>query len=355
MLVLHNIRFSSETQFGLPHPKRSSEENMDRFLISLVIWTSLAFGQGSHQTSSPRAAVPQDPGPIGTVAGNGWVKRTLDLKIAEPSGGTIKSWFILAPPRALCTINVDGTKRYSGRFGNLFMSRASIMSSATGNDGYTSRYFSVTNTGLENGYTAGHNAYFDIPFRDSVRITIVGDTSWAAFYNIFYEIGRRDHGRHNEFFAVTGDSLLADANVNDTLLVLKKVGRGAYWSMYFWMLSDSITGNNRAFEERDFYCVPDGRNVHLSTGTEDYCGYYYNWESAAGLGSRTSDFHGSPTFGQRKDKRYLDAFYRIHELDQIPFENEFVLYWESWPDWRNIPQSRYCHIGYCIIYYLERL
>jgi hypothetical protein len=294
-----------------------------------------------------------DPGPIGTLAGNTWVDRTLDLKIAPAGGGTVRSWFILAPPRAMCTIRVDGTTRYSGRFGNLFMSRASVMSSATGNDGFTSRYFSVTNTGLENGATAGHNAYFDIPFSDSVNVRITADTAWAAFNNIYYETGKRPGGRYREFYACTGDSLLADSEVDDTLLALGHCGRGVYWSMYFWMLSDSVTGNNRAYEERDFYCVPDGKTVHLSTGTEDYCGYYYNWESAAGLGSRTSDFHGSPTFGKRKDNRYLDAFYRIHEKDRIPFENGFTLYWESWKDWRMYPQSRYCHIGYTIIYYLE--
>jgi hypothetical protein len=132
------------------------------------------------------------------------------------------------------------------------------------------------------------------------------------------------------------------------------VGRGALWSVYFWMLSDSLQENNRAFEERDFYCVPDGRSVHLSTGTEDYCGYYYNWQSAAGLGSRTTDFHGSPTFGKRADQRYLDAFYRIHDLDAIPFENDFIFYWEAWDGWPRIPRSRYCHIGYTLIYYLEQ-
>jgi len=345
---------------------------MNRILIVLVLCASVAWG-GGRNAGTPagrKAALPppaaemnpvlppdgpgsDDPGPIGTAAWNGWVDATLNLKIANTSGGTIKSWFILAPPRAMCTIRVDGTKRYTGRFGNLFMSRASIMSSATNNDGYTSRYFSVTNTGLENGYTAGHNAYFDIPFSDSVNVTIVGDTAWAAFYNIFYEIGRRARGRYNEFYAVTGDSLLADANVNDTLLVLRSAGKGAYWSMYFWMLSDSARENNRAYEERDFYCVPDGNSVHLSTGTEDYCGYYYNWQSAAGLGSRTSDFHGSPTFGKRSDNRYLDAFYRIHELDRIPFNDDFTLYWESWGGWPGYLPSRYCHIGYAIIYYLE--
>jgi hypothetical protein len=313
---------------------------------SLIVIICLSLARAAWGTTG-------DPGPIGTLAGNGWVDRTLDLTIASPTGGTVRSWFILAPPRAMCTIRVDGTTRYHGRFGNLFMSRASIMSSATGNDGFTSRYFSVTNTALENGSTAGHNAYFDIPFSDSVNVRIAADTTWAAFYNIFYEIGRLPGGRYNEFYAATGDSLLTDASVNDTLLALGACGKGAYWSMYFWMLSDSTTGNNRAFEERDFYCVPDGRNVHLSTGTEDYCGYYYNWESAAGLGSRTSDFHGSPTFGKRKDNRYLDAFYRIHELDRIPFENGFTLYWESWDGWRGIPQSRFCHIGYAVIYYLE--
>jgi hypothetical protein len=301
-----------------------------------------------------RPAPPDDPGMIGTVANNHWVTGTLNLRVAHPSGGTIKSWFILAPPRAWCTITVDRTVRYAGRFGNLFMSRASVMPNGTGNDGYTSRYFSVTNTAGENGGTAGHNAYFDIPFRDSVNIAIAADTTWAAFYNIFYEIGRRERGRYNEFYAVTRDSVLSDADANDTLLVLKDTGRGVYWSMYFWMLSDSTKENNRAFEERDFYCVPDGRSVHLSTGTEDYCGYYYNWESAPGLGSRTSDFHGSPTFGKRADGRYLDAFYRIHELDRIPFNNDFTFYWESWPGWRAIPRSRFCHLGYALIYYLER-
>jgi hypothetical protein len=303
-------------------------------------------------TCSPDTA--GDPGMIGTVAGNSWVDGTLKLHVADPSGGTIRSWFILAPPRATCTISVDGTTRYAGRFGNLFMSRASVMPNATGNRGYTSRYFSVTNTALENGSTAGHNAYFDIPFSDSVNITIAGDTAWAAFYNIFYEKGRRQRGRYNEFYACTRDSVLADADVNDTLLAVPSGGRGAYWSMYFWMLSDSTKENNRAFEERDFYCVQDGHSVHLSTGTEDYCGYYYNWESAGGLGSPTTDFHGSPAFGKRPDGRYLDAFYRIHELDRIPFNKEFVLYWEAWPGWKSIPRSRYCHLGYALIYYLER-
>jgi hypothetical protein len=306
-----------------------------------------AGGQSAKRSSR------EDPGPIGTLAGISRAETTLNLRIAETSGGTVRSWYILAPPRAHCRIHVDGTKRYAGRFGNLFMSRASIMSTATGNDGFTSRYFSVTNTGLENGYTAGHNAYFDIPFADSVNITITGDTAWVAFYNIFYEIGRRPAGRYNEFYAVTGDSLATDAAMNDTLLALGSVGRGVYWSMYYWMLSDSARENNRAYEERDFYCVQDGRSIHLSTGTEDYCGYYYNWQSAADLGSRTTDFHGSPTFGKRKDNRYLDAFYRIHELDPIPFDNDFILYWESWDGWPRIPQSRYCHIGYSIIYYLE--
>jgi hypothetical protein len=212
------------------------------------------------------------------------------------------------------------------------------MSSATGNDGFTSRYFSVTNTGLENGATAGHNAYFDIPFSDSVNVRIAGDTAWAAFYNIFYEIGRRPRGRYNEFYARTGDSLLADSNIDDTLLVLKSAGRGAYWSMYFWMLSDSVTGNNRAYEERDFYCVPDGRPVHLSTGTEDYCGYYYNWESAAGLGSRTSDFHGSPTFGKSERTAVISTpFTASTNWTRYPFGNDFILYWESWGDGRGIP------------------
>ena len=71
----------------------------------------------------------------------------------------------------------------------------------------------MTNTGLLNGYTAGHNAYFDVPFSDSVNVTIAGDTAWVAFYNIFYEIGRREKGRYNEFYACTGDSLPTDANV----------------------------------------------------------------------------------------------------------------------------------------------
>jgi len=251
----------------------------------------------------------------------------------------------------MCTITVDRTVRYEGRFGNLFMSRASVLPNATKNAGFTSRYFSVTNTALENGGTAGHNAYFDVPFGDSVNVRITGDTAWAAFYNVFFEVGRHDRGAYNEFFAVSRDSVGSDADVNDTLLVLRGVGRGAYWSMYYWMLSDSVRENNRAFEERDFYCVQDGNSVHLSTGTEDYCGYYYNWESAPGLGTATTDFHGSPTFGKRPDGRYLDAFYRIHELDRIPFEDDFVLYWEAWPGWRNIPRSRYCHIGYAIIYY----
>ncbi len=333
---------------------------MNRLLMSLLLCAQLVCSQSKNTrypsaaaaSESPRVTM-NDPARIETLAGNFWVNATLNLKIANPSGGTIKSWFILAPPRAMCVISVDGTTRFTGRFGNLFMSRASIMPNATGNAGFTSRYFSVTYTGQENGYTAGHNAYFDIPFSDSVSITIVGDTAWAAFYNIYYEIGRRDKGRYNEFYACTGDSLLADANVNDTLLVLNSVGRGAYWAMYFWMLSDSVTGNNRAYEERDFYCVVDGRNIHLSTGTEDYCGYYYNWESAAGLGSRTTDFHGSPTFGKRADNKYLDAFYRIHELDRIPFNNSFRLYWEAWDGWPRYPQSRYCHVGYTIIYYLE--
>jgi hypothetical protein len=329
------------------------DTRVKRLLFALLLAGSMAFGQESRPESSTGGPVSNDPGPIGTLAGIQSGDRTLNLKIADSSGGTIKSWFILAPPRAMCTISVDGTIRFAGRFGNLFMSRASIMSSATGNDGYTSRYFSVTNTGLLNGYTAGHNAYFDVPFSDSVNICIEGDTAWVAFYNIFYEIGRRARGRYNEFYARTGDSLLTDANVNDTLLTLKNVGKGVYWSLYYWMLSDSVTENNRAYEERDFYCVPDGRSVHLSTGTEDYCGYYYNWQSAAGLGSRTSDFHGSPTFGKRPDGRYLDAFYRIHELDRIPFENNFIFYWEFWDGWRQILQSRYCHIGYTIIYYLE--
>jgi hypothetical protein len=320
----------------------NGDAGVRRFLAIVTVFLSCAYG-----------GTADDPGPVGTCAGNTWVDRTLDLRIACPSGGTVKSWFILAPPRAMCTIRVDGTVRYRGRFGNLFMSRASVMSSATGNDGFTSRYFSVTNTALENGATAGHNAYFDIPFSDSVNVCITGDTAWAAFYSILYEMGRKPRGRYSEFYACTGDSLPADANVNDTLLALSAVGRGIYWSIYFWMLSDSVSGNNRAYEERDFYCVPDGRTVHLSTGTEDYCGYYYNWESAAGLGSRTSDFHGSPTFGRRRDNRYLDAFYRIHEPDRIPFENSFTLYWESWDGWPAYPQSRFCHIGYTVIYYLE--
>jgi len=325
-----------------------------RLLITLVLAGSLSCGQGRPAGSANRTLASDDPGPIGTLAGIQSVDRTLNLKVSDTSGGTIKSWFILAPPRAMCRISVDGSVRFTGRFGNLFMSRASVMSSPTGNDGYTSRYFSVTNTGLLNGYTAGHNAYFDVPFSDSVNITITGDTAWVAFYNIFYEIGRREKGRYNEFYACTGDSLPTDASVNDTLLALNNVGKGVYWSLYYWMLSDSLRENNRAYEERDFYCVPDGRSVHLSTGTEDYCGYYYNWQSAAGLGSRTSDFHGSPTFGKMPDGRYLDAFYRIHELDRIPFENSFIFYWESWDGWPKILQSRYCHIGYTIIYYLER-
>jgi hypothetical protein len=291
--------------------------------------------------------------PLRTLANNFWVDSTLHLTIASKTGGTIKSWFILAPPRAICTIRVDGTDRYHGRFGNLFMSRASVMPNATGNDGFTSRYFSVTYTGLQNGYTAGHNAYFDIPFTDSVNITIAAETTWATFYNIFYEVGRREHGRCREFYAATRDSVLSDTDRNDTLLVLMNAGKGAYWSLYFWMVSDSVRENNRAYEERDFYAVVDGEDVHLSTGTEDYCGYYYNWANAPGLGSRTSDFHGSPTFGKRADQRYVDAFYRIHEIDRMPFENNFIFYWEAWKDWPRYPQSRSCHIGYTIIYYLE--
>jgi hypothetical protein len=126
----------------------------------------------------------------------------------------------------------------------------------------------------------------------------VGDTT-GCILQIFYEIGRREKGRYNEFYTCSGDSLPTDANVNDTLLTLKNVGRGVYWSLYYWMLSDSVTENNRAFEERDFYCVPDGRNVHLSTGTEDYCGCCYGKCRRAGI--THFGFHGSPTFGKRSD------------------------------------------------------
>lgn len=326
---------------------------MKRILVALLLAGSVACAQSTRPAASAGMNPADDPGPIGTLAGIKKAEPTLNLTIAHPSGGTVKAWYILAPPRAMCTIRVDGTVRFAGRFGNLFMSRASVMSSPTGNDGFTSRYFSVTNTGLLNGYTAGHNAYFDIPFSDSVNVSITGDTTWISFYNIFYEIGRRERGRFNEFYAATGDSLATDASISDTLLALKDVGRGAYWSLYYWMLSDSNQENNRAYEERDFYCVPDGRRVQLSTGTEDYCGYYYNWQSAAGLGSRTTDFHGSPTFGKRPDGTYLDAFYRIHELDRIPFDDDFLFEWESWENWPTIPRSRHCHIGYTIIYYLE--
>lgn len=327
---------------------------MNTLLLALLLAAPFTWGQTRITDARLQHSPTSDPLPIATLAGIERADPTLSLTIANASGGTITSWYILAPPRAQCTLMVDGSVRFAGRFGNLFMSRASVMESATGNDGYTSRYFSVTNTGLLNGYTVGHNAYFAVPFSDSVTVRIAGDTTWVAFYNIFYEIGRRPNGRYNEFYARTEDSILTDADRNDTLLALSDVGRGIYWSLYYWMLSDSVTGNNRAYQERDFYCVPDGRTVHLSTGTEDYCGYYYNWQSAAGLGSRTTDFHGSPTFGRRADNRFLDAFYRIHELDRIPFENDFVFYWEAWPDWPKIPQSRYCHIGYTIIYYLER-
>ena len=146
---------------------QSSPFHMKSLLLIFLFGAPFAWGQHADQS---------DPGPIGTAAGFTWVNPTLNLKIANPSGGTIKSWYILAPPRALCTIQVDGTTRFTGRFGNLFMSRASIMHTATGNDGFTSRYFSVTNTALENGYTAGHNAYFDVPFSDSVNVSITGDT-----------------------------------------------------------------------------------------------------------------------------------------------------------------------------------
>jgi hypothetical protein len=318
-------------------------------LVLMIVCIRIAAGQDTI----PAAAGHEASHPLRTLAGNFWVDSTLHVKIASPNGGTIKSWYILAPPRGECTIGVDGTERYRGRFGNLFMSRASVMPNATHNDGFTSRYFSVTYTGMQNGGTAGHNAYFDIPFSDSVNITITGDIAWATFYNIFYETGRQPAGRRNEFYACTRDSVLSDTDVNDTLLVLRGVGRGAYWSLYYWMVSDSVMENNRAYEERDFYCVADGVPVHLSTGTEDYCGYYYNWASAPGLGSKTSDFHGSPTFGKRSDQRYVDAFYRIHELDRITFDNDFTFYWESWKDWPRVPRSRFCHIGYTIIYYLE--
>ena len=101
---------------------------MKPICVALVLCASLAFAQGTHVNSpaSSSMASSQDPGPIGTLAGIEWMKKTLDLTIIEPKGGTIKSWFILAPPRAMCTIKVDGTIRYSGRFGNLFMSRASM-------------------------------------------------------------------------------------------------------------------------------------------------------------------------------------------------------------------------------------
>src|SRR5512140_2907397 len=105
---------------------------MIRILLFLVLATSLAIAQPVSIAPSQGGSSSPDPGPIGTLAGIDWMKKTLDLVIVEPKGGTIKSWFILAPPRAMCTIKVDATTRYHGRFGNLFMSRASIMSSATG-------------------------------------------------------------------------------------------------------------------------------------------------------------------------------------------------------------------------------
>ncbi len=211
-------------------------------------------GNAVGQNITPAVPAHEASHPLRTLANNFWVDSTLHLTIASQNGGTIKSWFILAPPRAGCVIAVDGTERYRGRFGNLFMSRASVMPNATHNDGFTSRYFSVTYTGMQNGNTAGHNAYFDIPFSDSVNVTITNDTAWATFYNIFYETGRQPAGRRNEFYACTRDSVLSDADVNDTLLVLRGAGRGTYWSLYYWMVSDSVRENNRAYEERDFYC-----------------------------------------------------------------------------------------------------
>ena len=249
---------------------------------------------------------------------------------------------------------VDGTTRFTGRFGNLFMSRASIMSTATGNDGYTSRYFSVTNTRPpENGYTAGHNAYFDYPLQRFCTVSITGDTTWVAFYNIFYEVGRRHNSRYSEFYAVTADSIPTDASVNDTLLALNNAGRGIYWSLYYWMLSDSVRENNRAYRGKGFLLRTRREERAPFHGNRRLLRLLLQLAECGGIGVETSDFHGSPTFGKLPDRKYLDAFYRIHELDRIPFENNFIFYWESWDGWPKILQSRYCHIGYTIIYYLE--
>jgi len=290
------------------------------------------------------------PPKIATATGIYFNTDSVSIKISSETGGKVKSWFILAPPRGICTISVDGTVRYVGKFGNLFMSRAIEIRSDDGRyQPFTSKYFSVTSI-LAVNHTCGHNTYFDIPFVDSVIVKITDPVPFDTYYNIFYEVGRSTvNSPYTEFYAYSRDSVLSDAKlINDTLLALSNVGKGVYYSLYFWTLGDSASG--RAYLERDFYVTQDGNNIRFATGTEDYPGYYYYFGLNDSMKCTTSDFHGSPTSGVRPDNHYLDCFYRIHEEDRVPFDNDFILYWEKTPDVVDI--SRYCHIGYTVIYYL---
>jgi len=121
--------------------------------------------------------------------------------------------------------------------------------------------------------------------------------------------------------------------------------------MYFWMLSDSVTGNNR-LRGKGLLLRP-GRETRPSVDRDGGL-LWLLLQLGERRGTRVADVGLSrfPTFGRRKDNRYLDAFYRIHELDRIPFGNDFILYWESWGDGRGIPVEILPH-RLRIIYYLE--
>ncbi len=56
---------------------------MKRLLLALLLAASIAQGQERHTESLIGGPASNEPGPIGTLAGNMWVDGTLNLKIAN--------------------------------------------------------------------------------------------------------------------------------------------------------------------------------------------------------------------------------------------------------------------------------
>ncbi len=167
--------------------------------------------------------------------------------------------------------------------------------------------------------SANYLSYIKAPFTSHTRISLVGASGQAIYWNIGYHINNGlNWGLYSHLHAQSASGTYGAGN---PVLFSTSNGPGVIWG------EDAHFNNDvgSALETEVGWNV-DGTQTITSSGTEDYFGSSFDWSS----GIFATDFLGCTSISGSYVGGYTATAYRLHVLDPITFNSTAQWLFPGW-------------------------